>query len=266
MIGPMPKESSAASPYPLHIEESGLNAWPALQTNLYDGWVLRFANGYTKRANSITPVYAGSLPLIEKVGQCEAIYNKHQQPIIFRLPSFHPDSAALDAILADRGYGLVDETSVQVADVAEAMYEENESIQNMMYPSAWLPTYHRLDQAHNDSDTHEKLLQNIVGETAYLVLMDSPSVLAQRETVACGLGICQGHYVGLYDIVVGEDHRRKGYGAQLVEALLNWGIERQGAHYAYLSVVAENRPAINLYARFGFTELYRYHYRVKRVS
>ena len=30
------------------IEELSLNAWPALQTVLYDGWVLRFADGYTR--------------------------------------------------------------------------------------------------------------------------------------------------------------------------------------------------------------------------
>jgi hypothetical protein len=30
------------------FEELLLNMWPALQTKLYDGWILRFANGYTK--------------------------------------------------------------------------------------------------------------------------------------------------------------------------------------------------------------------------
>ena len=40
------------------IEEHALNAWPPLQTLLLDGWVLRLANGYTRWANSVNPLYA----------------------------------------------------------------------------------------------------------------------------------------------------------------------------------------------------------------
>ena len=67
-------------PSPLRrIEEAGFNAWPALQTNLLDGWVLRFADGYTKRANSINPTYPSDRDdLADHVSRCEAIYRERR--------------------------------------------------------------------------------------------------------------------------------------------------------------------------------------------
>ena len=55
-------------------EEITLNAWPALQTVLMDGWVVRFANGYTKRANSVNPLYPSTQPLKRKIEACERLY------------------------------------------------------------------------------------------------------------------------------------------------------------------------------------------------
>ena len=49
-----------------YLEELSLNALPSLENIFLDGWVVRFANGYTKRANSVNPLYA--LPTFRSVG------------------------------------------------------------------------------------------------------------------------------------------------------------------------------------------------------
>lgn len=49
------------------IEELSINAWPSMQTMVYDGWQLRFGRGYTKRANSISPFYESKIGFKEKI-------------------------------------------------------------------------------------------------------------------------------------------------------------------------------------------------------
>jgi ribosomal protein S18 acetylase RimI-like enzyme len=72
----------------------------------------------------------------------------------------------------------------------------------------------------------------------------------------------EGSYVGLFDLVTGTGYRRRGYGLQLVQGMVQWG-KAQGARTAYLQVMRNNEPALALYAKLGFREQYCYWYRVK---
>ncbi len=240
------------------IETAALNAWPGLQTYLYDGWLLRFANGYTKRANSVTPLYPGELDLDTKITYCERQFQHQNLSPVFRLPDF-VQAETLDARLADRGYKRIDMTSVQVLDLSwsGAMGSER----TFMLPSrsglaSWMGSFHHLNPARRDEETHMQLLNNALGKKCPMVLM------VANEVVACGLAVVDGDYCGLFDIVTAVEQRRKGYGRELTESLLDWGINFR-ARYAYLQVMVNNQPALNLYAQLGFKEIYRYWYRVK---
>ncbi len=98
------------------IEEAGMNAWPAHQQMLYDGWLLRFADGYTKRANSVNPVYNSRLEVDEKIEYCEAIYRQIGLPPVFRLTPLA--QAELDPTLAGRGYQKIHPTRVLTMQLA----------------------------------------------------------------------------------------------------------------------------------------------------
>ncbi|MEM7129479.1 MAG: GNAT family N-acetyltransferase [Chloroflexota bacterium] len=238
--------------YLQHLEETSLNAWPALNTLVYDGWILRMSNGYTKRANSVTPLYRGHNSLTEKINHCIRLYHRCHLPPIFRVPSFVSDAALLDKQLADKGYTRFDETIVMTMPLEPRQYQYTPRMFELHWPDLWVPLYHEMDPSRKDAATHEEILNRIMGDTSYMTIR-------LGDPIACGLGVCEAGYLGLFDIVVQSDYRGKGFGRELVQNLLAWG-EDEGAKHAYLQVTAKNSPAIALYTKLGFQESYRYWY------
>jgi len=242
-----------------HIEELSMRAWPAFEERRYDGWILRFAEGFTKRANSVYPLYASAIDLTEKIAYCENAYAARGLPTVFKLtPESNP--LELDTQLERRGYDRLDETSVRVLSLGDKRYTARDV---GLYPhvrDAWLTAYARCSRI-DDADTVSKLariLGGIPGETIFAYIMDGD------VTVACGLGVLDGGYLGCFDIVVDAAYRGRGHGRGIMEGLLAEGV-RRGAHTAYLQVVAGNRPAESLYDGLGFKEKYRYWYRSKKL-
>lgn len=88
------------------------------------------------------------------------------------------------------------------------------------------------------------------------------SLMVDGIHAGCGLGIMESGYLGVFDIVVDPDLRSRGLGRIIVESVLQWG-KQQGAETAYLQVMKNNLPAINLYRKIGFKEVYKYWYRKK---
>ena len=80
-------------------------------------------------------------------------------------------------------------------------------------------------------------------------------------TLCCGQFAREGELVGLYDVFTAQAARRQGLASLLCRQLLAQARE-QGARIGYLQVSADNTPAIATYRKLGFTEGYRYHYRV----
>ena len=106
------------------IEEAALNAWPALEQANYDGWVLRFSEGYTKRANSVNPLSQSSVELEEKIEYCEHAYTKRDLPAIFRL--IEPfDLHDLDSKLAEKGYQVFHPTCVMGLELSPSGTKES---------------------------------------------------------------------------------------------------------------------------------------------
>jgi GNAT superfamily N-acetyltransferase len=242
---------------PLALEEISLNAWPATQTVLYDGWVLRFAEGYTRRANSISPLYPSALPLDTKLDTCVRLYGERGLPVIFKLAQ-GASPPGLDAALADRGYREDARTSVQILNLELAARRPARDVSVAASLTVeWLNAYARMSNLPDrNRGILSRILTNIVPAHAYAHLS------AGGRIVATGLAVAQSGCVGIYDIVTDPAYRERGFGGQIVESLLAWGAT-QGAAVAYLQVMLDNLKALRLYARLGFAEFYRYWYRVR---
>jgi GNAT superfamily N-acetyltransferase len=237
------------------IEELSLNALPSLKTVCYDGWVLRFADGFTRRANSVNPLYPSSLPLDEKIDYCEQVYaGLHKHGTVFKLTAAAQPPGLADALIR-RGYHEDGLTSVQTLDLAHLPPAPTADLTiSEAVTDSWLTAYFAL----NEGDLARlPLLCRMLG----LIVPAIGCFCLWRDGApeAVGLAVIERGWAGLYDIAVRREARKNGVGTALVLHMLDWA-RGCGAHHAYLQVVAENTPALRLYGKLGFTEAYRYWY------
>ncbi len=248
------------------IEECALNAWPPPRQMVLDGWLLRFADGFTRRANSVNPIYPGTMEVGPKVALCERIYQERGLRCVFKItPLAQPEG--LDTALEKLGFAHEAETAVQVLEpLAHALEStgpgqggpgEAELLVSESGGGAWLEAFSRLNEvAGFNRAALEGILAHITGERWFA------SLQAGGKTVACGLAVRERETVGLFDLVTEAGERRKGHSGRLIRGLLGRA-GKAGATRAYLQVMCDNAPALALYEKLGFREIYRYWYRVK---
>ena len=242
----------------IRIEEAALNAWPAPRQMIYDGWLLRFTGGHSKRVNSVNPLYTSTLPLEAKIHTCEAIYARQGGPCLFRINEFI-GTPQLTQALQEAGYTPFDPTFVLGRDLAVGKDVQADLTIMEMPAEDWFrmrDQFIRVPAA--DRTAHEAILHSIMSE---MVLM---GLFAGGKPAACGMGVVEGPLMGFFSIYTASKSRRKGYGRLIMGALSDWGIER-GATYGYLQVEGDNHPALAMYARCGFKRIYGYAYFRKRV-
>jgi len=241
----------------LRLEEISLNAWPALETIHYDGWVIRYANGVTKRSNSVNAFYESTLDTAEKIDFCEKFYRSKSIPVCFKITEI-VQPAGLDDFLEARGYEHKFDVLIQTMDISKLVGGIDKNIHLLEENNdRWLDHYIQMNGSKPADKPVYKQIIDLILLPKCLFTLTLNSVV-----IGCGLGVVENQFIGLFDIVIDPQYRNQGFGKLLVENILKWG-KSKGADRAYLQVLAGNAPAIELYEKVGFKEEYRYWYRIK---
>jgi ribosomal protein S18 acetylase RimI-like enzyme len=241
------------------LEEIGLNASGPANPRFFDGWVLGFTPGRTKRARSINPFFGSSLPVAAKLAACHALYAEAALPLIVRMTPF-AEPPDLDEWLAANGYARFDDTLVMVRGLADWIPARTA---RSRLPCEALDLYAWTTATQDVRELSDDQVRRILDRQDTLHLAGCGMLVRQRGTpLAWGMAQIEEGWAGLYNIETRASHRRAGLGRRVVHALLDYA-RTSGAADAYLQVTATNAPAIALYRSLGFAEAYRYWYRAR---
>jgi GNAT superfamily N-acetyltransferase len=246
------------------VEDAGLNASAPPQQRWLDGWLVRYLPGKARRARCINALAPGLLPLQEKLALADAIYLEAGLPMIFRLTRF-TQPPALDLELDRQGYAWVDDTRVMICPHIPA-----QPVRSLPAGVRWEPL-NGADFAAAVGQLRQSPPEHRTSHALRLAHSPVPYqgwALRRQEdglVLACGQFAREGALVGLYDVFTHPDARNQGLAKVLCERMLAES-SSQGATAAYLQVDAVNHPALQVYARLGFADAYRYHYRERAAG
>ena len=243
----------------LALEEVAAKGWPAPDTRWLGRWLLRAAEGFTGRANSVLPLGDPGRPLDAALAEVAAWYGERRLPPRVVIPV--PAREALDEALAVRGWTRYNPTQVLTADV-EVMLRtlpERPGLPPVTIEDTptddWVGAYHY--RGGGGLPRVGRAILTGSGQPGFAVVRAGGTAGA---VLAIGRASVDDGWVGVTAVEVDPAHRRRGLAGHVLRELLRWAAER-AATSAYLQVADENEAALALYHRLGFAPHHRYHYR-----
>jgi GNAT superfamily N-acetyltransferase len=234
------------------LEELAFAGWPALETRDAAGWRLRFSGGYTKRANSINALGKDAQVDGKTLNGLEAAYRERHQRPVWRLTPLAPPAMA--DLLTRRGHRPIERSLLQVCPLHSGFVASADVSIQPAPSAAWIDafcTYSPVRPEHRD--TMRRMLASIAAPAGFAFVEEA------GQPMAMAIGAVQGDHMGLFDVLVMPQARRRGLARKVSESLYAWAWAH-GARFAYLQVVATNEAAMPLYAAQGFRTVYDYEY------
>ncbi|MBB5517009.1 ribosomal protein S18 acetylase RimI-like enzyme [Rubricella aquisinus] len=212
--------------------------WPSAQMQVRDGWTWRASPGAGNRVNAATATQPGMVPDLTP-------------PLLM----IRAGEAALDAAAEAAGYAVKDPTLAMEAPL-DALCAAPLPPLRAIPCDAPLAVMEEIWQGEGINAARLAVMARARGPKSY--------IMGRLEDRAAGCGfvaITDGCAV-LHALYVATRARRAGLGRDMTLGAARWAAAH-GADRFVLLVTEANAPARALYTRMGFTEISRYHYRIR---
>lgn len=229
-----------------HYFEAGDATWPAAKRFAQGPWTLREGQGGGQRVSAATAREAVSdadIPLAEA-----AMREMDQRPLFM----VREGEAALDDLLAARGYSIVDPVTVLSVPITKLT---DVPIPPVTAFCIWEPLAIMAEiwTAGGIGPARLAVMERAATKTGILARWnEKPAGVA---FAALHEDICMVHAVEVL-----PHQQRQGVATWIMRAAAHWG-QAQGARELSVLCVEENARAQALYAKLGFAPVGRYHYR-----
>ncbi len=247
------------------MEKKASNGWAAIETLEYDGWEIRFGNGYTGRANSVVIYEDSTKRMADKVNYCENLYASKGIPCNFKVTEADEE---LSKYLLNKGYKAVTPTDVMILDTEsgdfkkvladEGINDNSQIFKDVIFsdsPTDWYEPYFEFEGFTDEKkiEAYKKFHENTKVTKLYV------RTLFEGKTAAVASCAIEDGYSLLHNVITDEKYRGLGLGRKTCLAAILKSKEK-GARFSYLQVVKDNEIAIGLYKKLGFKKVYEYCY------
>ena len=221
--------------------------WPAARTRQLGPWTIREGAGGGNRVSATTArdtVSPGDVRAAARAMQDLG------QEVVFAVRPGDPGS---DAVLADLGYRVRDETVIYACPSATLASPAPPPVTAF---AVWPPLacQREIWEAGGIGPARLAVMDRAAGAKT--------TILGRTQDRPAGtlFVACHGTVAMLHALEIAQAHRRRGLGAQLTRAAARWAALAGGETFSLLTTVANTR-ARALYEGLGMVEVGRYHYR-----
>jgi ribosomal protein S18 acetylase RimI-like enzyme len=228
-----------------------LAAWPPCEHERLGDWTLRFAGGFTRRANSVLPLGDPGVALEVAVALCEAAYRVRGLVPSFQLREGHV-AGGLEEVLVGRGYRAEYPALVLAGALPSGVADPR--VSHAAGPSAeWIEAWLGASRRDDGVAASRGVLERVSRPRTFALLRE------EGRVIATALGTVSPGWLGLSCLGVREDARRRGIARAMLGAVASWG-RSLGAERLWLEVEDENSGALALYRRLGLERVGGYSY------